>query len=382
MITPAEILKKAQRQYTDFLSAVLTRQRFFPLEIKGNKGKASDSYEKIFREIKRLLESEKQKIGYGYTVKLKKVNTRNAGEISMPDQIYFENVEDYVKFIDKETEFLAFQKAARNCKKQLPELQSFMAEQPLKVIKHLDIWDDLLKVGVFFLDNPKPNIYAREIPVNIANATFIENNQPVLSEVLNAILPQEAINEKETVFEKRFGLKYELPQIRIRSLSGNLANFPISDLTLSLNDWNTINLTTAIVFIITDKLNFLRFPETANAIAIFATAKTIENLKEIVFLKNKKIYFWGDISIQGITDLSTIRKAFPKVQSFLMRIELLEKYNDFVITKKVETDTIITHLTEKEQAVLKTILEGKSLMQEVILQEDIEECLEDIFNKN
>lgn len=379
MITPAEILKKAERQYATFLAAVLTRQRFFPLEIKGNKGKASDSYEKIFREIKRLLEGEKKKIGYGYTVSLKTVNTRQAGEISMPDQIYFENVEDYVKFIDKETEFLAFQKAARTCRKELPELQNFMAEQPLKVIKHLPIWNEIIEVGLFFLDNSKPNLYAREISANIANATFIEDNQNILSEILNAILPQEAINESETIFEKRFGLKYEMPQIRVRSLSGNLANFPVSDLTLSLNDWQQINLTAENVFMITDKMNFLRFPETLNAIAILVTPKTIENLKEIIFLKNKKIYFWGDISIQGMTDLSTIRKAFPKVQSFLMHNELLEKYNDFVITKKVENDAIITHLTTDEQAVLKVVLEGKSLMQAIILQEDIEGELEDIL---
>jgi hypothetical protein len=378
MITPAEILKKAERQYATFLSAVLTRQRFFPFEIKGNKGKANDSYEKIFREIRRLLEGEKKKIGYGYTVSLKTINTRQAGEISMPDQIYFENVEDYVKFIGKETEFLAFQKAARTCKKELPELQNFMVEQPLKVIKHLEIWKDLIKVGVFFLDNPKPNLYAREIPINIANANFIEDNQIILNDILNAILPKDAIFEKETIFEKRFGLKYELPQIRIRSLSGNLANFLISDITLSLNDWQQINLTAETVFIITDKMNFLRFPETPNAIAILVTPKIIENLKEITFLKNKKIYFWGDISLQSMEYLSAIRTVFPKVKSFLMTVELLEKYADFVETKKVENAAIITHLTMDEQAVLKEILEGKSLLQKVILQGDIEECLEDI----
>ena len=309
---------------------------------------------------------------------MKTVNTRQAGEISMPDKIYFENVEDYVKFIGKETEFLAFQKAARICRKDLPELQNFMAEQPLKVIKYLEIWQDLISIAAFFLDNPKPNLYPREIPVNIANATFIEENQAILTEILNAILSKDAIFETETIFEKRFGLKYEIPQIRVRSLSGNLANFPISDITLSLNDWQEINLTAETVFMITDKMNFLRFPEMPNAIAILATPKIIENLKEIIFLKNKKIYFWGDISLQSMEYLSAIRIAFPKVKSFLMTVELLEKYVDFVETKKVENTAIITHLTADEQAVLKEILEGKSLLQKVILQEDIEECLEDI----
>ena len=56
----------------------------------------------LFPALKRLLEGAKNKKGYGYTVTLKAVQTRHAGEISMPDEIYFENVEDYVKFIEKE----------------------------------------------------------------------------------------------------------------------------------------------------------------------------------------------------------------------------------------------------------------------------------------
>jgi hypothetical protein len=374
MITPAEILKKAERQYATFLTAVLTRQRFFPFEIKGNKGKASDSYEKIFREIKRLLEGEKKKIGYGYTVLLKAVNTRYAGEISMPDQIYFENVEDYVKFIDKEKEFLEFQKAARTCRKQLPELQQFMAENSLKVIKFLPIWNKIIEVGLFFLDNPKPNIYVREIP-NIPS-TFIEDNQAILSEILSFVLPKEAIFEEESIFEKRFGLKYELPQIRIRSLSGNIDNLPISDVTLSLNDWQKINLGAEMIFIITDKINFLRFPEFPNAIAILGTPKALENLSELAFLQNKKLYFWGDLTIQGVTQLSSIRKGFPSVQSFLMNSETLEKYTNFTEVIKTDNIDLITHLTAAEQVILKGLLKGKGLLAKHILQEDIEVELE------
>jgi hypothetical protein len=374
MITPAEILKKAERQYATFLTAVLTRQRFFPFEIKGNKGKASDSYEKIFREIKRLLEGEKKKIGYGYTVLLKAVNTRYAGEISMPDQIYFENVEDYVKFIDKEKEFLEFQKAARTCRKQLPELQQFMAENSLKVIKFLPIWNKIIEVGLFFLDNPKPNIYVREIP-NIPS-TFIEDNQAILSEILSFVLPKEAIFEEESIFEKRFGLKYELPQIRIRSLSGNIDNLPISDVTLSLNDWQKINLGAETIFIITDKINFLRFPKFPNAIAILGAPKALENLSELAFLQNKKLYFWGDLTIQGVTQLSSIRKGFPSVQSFLMNSETLEKYTNFTEVIKTDNIDLITHLTAAEQVILKGLLKGKGLLAKHILQEDIELELE------
>ena len=374
MITPCRNPKKSRTSIRNFSKCGIDTTPIFSIRNQGKKGKASDSYEKIFREIKRLLESEKQKIGYGYTVSLKTVNTRHAGKISMPDKIYFENVEDYVKFIDKETEFLAFRKAAQLCRKRLPELQKFMAEKPLKVIKNLSIWSKLIEIGVFFLENPKPNIYAREIPLN-GSATFVENHQVILSEILEAILPKEYINSKATIFEERFGLKYDLPLVRARSLSGNLSNFPVADVSLSLNDWSRITLDCEAVFIISDKLNYLRFPETPNAIAILDHSKILEHLHKLPFLKNKKIYFWDDISVDGFLQLSIIRKTFSQTQSLLMTTEMLKKYGAFTKKEKA-SDTIISHLQQSEQAVLTKVNKGKKLSQVHILQEDLEIFLE------
>lgn len=372
MITPAEIRKKAERQYGSFLSAVLTKERFFPFYIKGNKGKASDSYEKLFREITRLLENEKQKIGYGYTVSLKQVNTRNAGKISMPDNIFFENVEDYIKFIDKENEFLAFQKAIRLTHKQVPELKKWMAQQPLEVLKHLGNWEKLLNVCTFFLENPHPNLYVREIPIP-AVATFIENNQKILKELLCFLFSN---TDASSTFEKQFGLKYNVPLVRIRSLSNSISNLPVSDISLKTEDWNLLNLTVKRVFIITDDLNFLRFPNTENAIAILGTSETLNDLEELNFLKNAEIYFWSDLNVQGVAWLSAIRAKFPKTKSFLMDIERLKEYEEVVEIIKINKKEIISRLTPKEQELLAKLQEGKQLLQKHIRQEDIEIALE------
>lgn len=375
MITPAEIQKKAQRQYSAFLTAVLNREPFFPLYIKGKKGKASDDYETLFRGIRQLLEGEKQKMGYGYTVTLKKVNTRHAGEISMPNTIFFKNVEDYIKFINKEAEFLAFRKAVQQTHKQLPEFKKWMAIQPLKVIKYLPIWQDLLKVGVFFLENPQPNMYAREIPI-LPVATFIEDNIKIVTELLNAILPQSTIEKKETIFEKRFGLKYDEQMIHIRSLDGNLGGLPVDNLALTAKNWEKIPLNSNQVFIITNQLDFLRFPKMQNAIAILGTPTVLNELEQLIGLENKQLYFWTDLNLQGATLLSSIRAKFPLVQSFLMTLEVLEKYQNCVENVKVSEQILITHLTTMEQDVVNELLKGRQLLQKHIVQEDIEIALE------
>lgn len=375
MITPAEIRKKAEKKYSTFLSAALTKERFFPLHIKGSKGKASDNYEKLFREIKRLLESEKQKIGFGYTVSLKEVNTRQAGKISMPDAIFFENVEDYIKFIDKEKEFLTFRKAVRQTHKQVPELKKWMAAQPLKVIKHLDIWENLLHVCTFFIENPTPNLHVREIPIPTI-ATFIEDNQKILVELLTFILPNTNTN---TFFEKQFGLKYDAPFVRIRVLDGLINNLPVSDISLKVEDWKKINIEPQRVFIITDILNFLRFPQQENGIAILGTLETLAHLDELNFLKNTQIYFWDDLNIQGVASLSSMRAKLPNMKPFLMNIELLELYEEVIENVKTTNTEIITRLTSKEQELLTELRKGKQLLQKHIRQADIEIALEDIL---
>lgn len=373
MITPAEIQRKAKRQYSTFLSAVLTRERFFPLNIKGNKGKASDEYEKLFREIKRLLESEKQQLGYGYTVTLKTVNTRHAGQISMPDAIFFENVEDYVKYIGKEEEFLAFRKAVQFTHKHLPGLKIWMADQPLKVIKHLNQWENIVKTISYFLEHPLPKVYARQIP-NIP-ATFIENYKNILTEILNSLLLKEAIQEEETHFARRFGLKYDEPIIHIRSLDGNLENLPLSNLALPIGEFQNLAIAPEKVFVISDKINFLRFPNCQNAIAIWGETEILPFLKVFSFVQKTEMYFWGDISILGFEQLSMLRQGFPNIQSLLMDIQTLESYENHIGNVKLTGKRILTRLTKAEIEVLETIQKGKQLLQKHILQSDIEKVL-------
>ena len=372
MITPAEIKKKALRQYPTFLTAALNRQRFFPLHIKGNKGRANAPLQQLYPALRRLLESEKKKLGYGYTVTLKPVNTRHSGTISMPNEVFFANVEDYLKFIEKEEEFLAFRKAARQTRQQLPELQAWMAENILKVIKYLSIWENLLKVGVFFQKNPFPNKYARALPIDIPT-TFIETQSAILSEVLEAILPPNAIHEGENIFEKRFGLCYDEPLISIRLLDEAQFFFhsDLNFITLSLSQWNQQEITAKKVFFILDKMNFLRFPNIPNSIALHFTKELLPAIVELDWLKGKKLFFWGDLSVASFQVLSKLRKSFSKIEPLLMDKDTFVKYSDFVEEKKEEQLGVLPFLNKEETEMLKILLKGKRILQKHILQKDL-----------
>ncbi len=371
MITPQNIQKKALRHYKAFLTAVLTRTHFFPLPIKGNKGKANQPMEVLFPALKRLLEGAKNKKGYGYTVTLKAVQTRHAGEISMPDEIYFENVEDYVKFIEKEQEFLTFRKVAMKSQKLLPAILPWMQENPLKVIKHLTDWEIILKVGQYFLANPQPQLYTRALPLDIPT-TFIENKTAILTEVLNAILPQDSINHQGDNFEKRFGLLYEEPVIRMRALDEFIfKDWSINDISLPVSAWKKQSPKVKTIFICTDLLNFLRFPNHPESLIIYGELSTLKVLSDLNWLAEKTIYLWGDITIKSFQTLSELRQSFPTIQPFLMDKVTFNKHQKFASSTAKNELPIIPALTSDEQdflLFLNNLEGGNSLLQQHISQ--------------
>lgn len=376
MITPADIQKKALRQYKAFLSAVLTRTHFFPLSIKGNKGKANLPMDELFPALKRLLDGAKSKKGYGYTVTLKTVQTRHAGEISMPDEIYFENVEDYVKFIDKEAEFLAFRKVAMQSQKKLPTLLLWMQENPLKVLKHLAVWETLLKIGQYFIKHPRPLQYARALPLDIA-PTFIENHRSILSAILDAILPSSAIEESETLFERRFGLLYEEPLLRMRALDNQVFDWDIKDISLPLSTWKEQSPAAQTIFICTDLMNCLRFPSHPKSLIIYGTPMAIAVLQELTWLQDKTCYFWGDVSNKGFQQLATIRSFLPQSKSFLMDRKTFEKHQAEAITVTKDSTAHLPVLLKEEREFLMYLnsleepnqLEQKHISQTYLKQE-------------
>ncbi len=377
MLTPADIQKKALRQYKYFLSAVLKREHLFPLYIKGNKGKASMPLEELYPALRRLLEGAKNKKGYGYTVTLKTVSTRHAGDISMPDDIFFENVEDYLKYIEKEKEFLAFRDMAMLTQKQLPQLLPWMEVHPLTVVKHLVQWINILKVGVYFLKHPKPNKYSRELPIDIPTA-FIEDHQGIVKEVLNNILPVSSIRQEAKQLEDRFYLKKALPLIRVRALAeGMFVDLPVQDISLTAPEWNSVEVTATTVFITSDILNFLRFPSHPNSCIILGNSETFKVLASLDFLTNQQIYFWGDMSETAFYQLAELRTNFPSLASFMMDKKTYDAFKELAISVAEEEQVMPFHLTEEEQTFFLFLKEEKLMIeQKHISQKYIQKMLE------
>ncbi len=348
MITSAEIKKKASRKYTDYLRGVAAGKTFQPIEIQCDK-KASDTiaeYQKEFNDIRSLSKEVK---GYGYTIHWKTVKTKMLGTQGLPSKIKFETAEDFERFLQKVKEVDVFRKNVALIKGKFPKLQCWIEKYPLKVIDNSEDWNDILKVLDYFSKNPQPQLYIRELPIEV-HTKFIERHNTLIGELLDIVI-KEYINTNEKEFEKRYNLHYDEPTVRIRLLDRTLAKkffYGLDDITIPVSQFLKLQIPISKVYIVENKVNFLTFPLIPNSIVIWGKGYGVASIKDSELLKSIVLTYWGDLDAQGFEILSQFRSYFAHVKSLLMDKTTFDKYfeNDLGTPSKVKVELNLT--TEEE----------------------------------
>lgn len=326
MITSAEIKKKASRKYTDYLRDVAAGKTFQPIEIPCDK-KASDTiaeYQKEFNDIRSLSKEVK---GYGYTIHWKTVKTKMLGTQGLPSKIKFETAEDFERFLQKVTEVDVFRKNVALIKGRFSKLQCWIEKYPLKVIDNSEYWSDILKVLDYFSKNPQPQLYIRELPIEV-HTKFIEQHKALIGELLDIVI-KEYINTNEKEFEKRYNLRYDEPTVRMRLLDRTLAKklfYGLDDITIPISLFLKLQIPISKIYIVENKVNFLTFPLIPNSIVIWGKGYGVASIKESELLKSTELIYWGDLDAQGFEILSQFRSYFGQVKSLLMDKATFDNY--------------------------------------------------------
>lgn len=318
MIKSTEILGKAKKKYARYLSSLADGERFERIVIPCDK-KPSADFKQYTLECENIISHSKETKGYGYTISWCTITKKSIGRQDLPKEISFENEVDYLRFLKKEKEVRQFKDDVYLIISAFPELKEWIVKYPQRVIDNAEKWNDLLKVLVYFKSNPCPHLYIRELPIQV-HTKFIETNKKVLKEMLDIVIAEHVLFA-ESVFEKRYHLKCVEPLLRLRSLDDDLSReffSPISDVSFPISQIRSLSLEVKNVFIVENLVNFLTFPKIPNSIVIFGSGYRVSSLKNIDFLKQAKLYYWGDLDIQGFEILSQFRSYFPQTVSLLM----------------------------------------------------------------
>ena len=348
MITSIEIKKKALRKYPEYLRNVAAGTDFQPIEILCDK-KASNTMAEFHKELEDIRSLSKEVKGYGYTIEWKTIKTKLLGTQDLPSRITFETADDYERFLQKIKEVADFRKDVARINEKFPKLQHWIEKFPQKVINNSEDWNDILKVLDYFSKNPQPQLYIRELPIEV-HTKFIERHKAVIGELLDIVI-KEYINTNEKEFEKRYNLHYDEPTVRMRLLDKTLTKkffYGLDDITIPVSQFLKLQIPISNVYIVENKVNFLTFPSVANSIVIWGRGYGVASIKDSELLKNIDLIYWGDLDAQGFEILSQFRSYFAHVKSLLMDRVTFDKYfeNDLGTPSKVNVELNLT--TEEE----------------------------------
>ncbi len=356
MISPQEIKELGLKWWKPFLQSHLKGEVFFPRNID-RIGKIKSSYvreniNELQSQLDELYKNEKEKLGFGYIINKEDVRFRRTGSHSLPKSITFESLEDYIAFIGKKKEWYSFLESNNLIQNQLPQLKEWIINNPLVVIENKGKWISLIQVCKYFLVNPNPDIYIRQLPIDL-HTKFIEQNEVVIKSLLDFLIPDSIKDIYERSFNKRYSLKYDQPTVRIRILDEQLKIGHLTDLSIPLGDFEQLNFTCKNVVLTENKMTFLALPNLKSTIAVWSGGGfMISNLKNVPWLHEKNITYWGDLDTHGFVILNQMRTYFPQTRSAMMDMETFELFKGEGLVPGEQTSAInLNSLTEDEIAV-------------------------------
>ena len=361
MITPTEIKKKAANKYMVYLQSIVEGKPFNPIVIVGDK-KPNEDTGRFDAELTELISHSKERKGYGYTIDFQTVKTKQHGLQDIPVSISFQSEYDYLKFINKEKETAKFKIDLTQILSSFPELKDWVLKYPNKVIDN--DWESLLKVCMYFKATPQPHLYIRELPIQV-HTKFVENNKSIIKELLDIIIA-EYINSDEKPFETRFNLKFDEPIVRFRILDNSISQqyfSCIDDISIPISEFQQLYLPIQTVYIVENKINMLIFPAKKASIVVWGHGFGVNIMRNVEWLKTKRIYYWGDLDAQGFQILSEIRTSFKQVESFLMDRETFDKYNEGDKGTKTNVEKELC-LSQEEMEMFRYLKESNSRLEQ------------------
>lgn len=367
MITPAEIVKKAERKYRDVLRAHLNDDDLFPLEF--SVGRPSKDLVERRQQIDELRQRAKETTGQGYALEWQTVNRRDLGKQTTPRRVLIETLDDYLAVVRKRTEYQQFVGDVARIRRRFPTLEGWMCANPQAVIDFGGQWDDLLLVCDYFVKHPRPNLYIRELPIAV-HTKFIEQHSRILRDLLDTLLPAGAITPDATDFSQRFGLKAPPPTVRMRLLEEQLDwqyGLRLDDLTLPVNQLAHLlaeHVRPKTVIIAENLMNFLTLPAHPASVGFFGRGFAVQLLAEVRWLHQCRVIYWGDIDAHGFQILSDLRGVFPHVRSVMMDQQTLDNHAAYVVAGNSVRVERFDGLTDAEARVAQHVLEHNLRMEQ------------------
>lgn len=356
MITPDAIIAKAERLYPKAIMAWLRDElaTFFPCRLPVNLSLPKDHADAIVG-VERLRQSSKESRGHGYRIEYESRRSRTHGLNRFPIAIWIDTMDDLVLLAGTLPEWERLQAATELLRARRPELSKWLVTQSnwKKLLEVADELPGLLDIVDYLVAHPRPNCFARELPIAVSTK-LLQSNRRRLAGWLDLALPASAIDHRYgyDAFEPRYGLRYVRPHFLLRILDSRLQSelgLPFDELSLPAESLSQMPVSRVRVVIVENKVNLLTLPSLERTIALGGLGNGVTQLGDIRWLPESSIYYWGDVDAEGYAILDRLRQSLGRVQSLLMTRPTFDSYQHLATPGNGSDLRELSHLDSQER---------------------------------
>jgi hypothetical protein len=298
-------------------------------------------------------------------VVMRDVRHRVIGSNSVPCEVWIDSFADALAMIGLGKDARALDELSKTTRARNAPLLPWLEKYALRALALADDWPRILDVIAWIQLHPRPDIYPRQLDLPDIHTKFIEGHRGVLSELLDLVLPPEAIDVHRSgisQFCARYGFRDKPQRVRLRILDASHALLPMGtdqDLTLNTDAFDRLESPAKRVFITENEINFLAFPDMAESMVVFGGGYGFEMLANAPWLRQCEIHYWGDIDTHGFAILDQLRASLPDARSLLMDRDTLMAHRSLWTREPSPQRRDLARLTSAEREVFDDLRDNR-----------------------
>jgi hypothetical protein len=242
-----------------------------------------------------------------------------------------------------------------------PEAGKLALSRPHDVLAAGDDWPLLLELAAWIRAHPRPDIYVRQIPVAGVHTKVLERHTPLLSRLLLALLPAEAVEPAGRSFAAKFGFAEDARRVRVRSAASVLGvpgggHADVEWDVAALAALDAAGHGVRELLVTENKTSFRTVPAADGRLIVWGAGYGVDELLSAVPWRHAvAVRYWGDIDTHGFAILSALRAVAPHTTSVLMDTDTLLAHKAFWGREHAPRTDALPHLTADEAEVYEAL---------------------------
>jgi hypothetical protein len=292
----------------------------------------------------------------GWQLLTRPVRLGGLGTQQMPVAAIVATPEDALRLLGRDAAATAarFADAVSEADKIDPAARALALARPHDVLGATRDWPLLLAVAEWVRQHPRPGIYPRQIPVTGMHTKLTERHAPLLTRLLEALLPEDTITGDARTFAGRFGFLDQARRVRLRGAASALG-VPTDD--VADVEWDICALAAldphakeiSELLVLENKTSFLTASAAPGRLLVWGSGYgAAELLSAIPWRGEVAVRYWGDIDTHGFAILAQVRQVAPHTVSILMDVATLLAHRPYWSTEHAPRKDALTALTDTE----------------------------------